>query len=193
MTSRDFVWKKSKCVYTGVGCRPTRGVYRDFVCHRRRPIVNCDENGLSIEIERDYPHPLLILGTIASNVKKKEKKASILHMIQWFTDLIYVTSHRYPYFFSVSPFHSFVLYNTKKYLIKWKIKLQSPIPGGFLFYTKFAVENKANYLVFRVKRVPRKIFGVYPLLHQNIRFYSDAFRNSLPCGLVDSRQTCVIL
>ena len=74
--------KKRKCVYTGVGCRPTRGVYRDFVCHRRRPIVNCDENGLSIEIERDYPHPLLILGTIASNVKKKEKKASILHMIQ---------------------------------------------------------------------------------------------------------------
>ena len=34
-----------------------------------------------------------------------------------------------------------------------------PISGGFLFYVKFAVENKVHYLVFRVQTVPRKIFG----------------------------------
>ena len=34
-----------------------------------------------------------------------------------------------------------------------------PIPGGFLFYTKFAVENKVHYLVFRVQTVLRKVFG----------------------------------
>ena len=34
-----------------------------------------------------------------------------------------------------------------------------PIPGGFLIYTKFAVENKVHYLVFRVQTVLRKVFG----------------------------------
>ena len=34
-----------------------------------------------------------------------------------------------------------------------------PIPRGFLFYTKFDVEIKVHYLVFRVQTVPRKIFG----------------------------------
>ena len=41
-----------------------------------------------------------------------------------------------------------------------------PIPGGFLFNTKFAMESsiakmewKVHYLVFRVQAVPRKIFG----------------------------------
>ena len=34
-----------------------------------------------------------------------------------------------------------------------------PIPRGFLFYTKYAVENKVHYLVFLVQTVPRKIFG----------------------------------
>ena len=33
-----------------------------------------------------------------------------------------------------------------------------PISRGFLFYTKFNVENKVHYLVFRVQTVPRKIF-----------------------------------
>ena len=33
------------------------------------------------------------------------------------------------------------------------------IPGGFLFYTKYAVENKVHYLGFRVQTVPGKIFG----------------------------------
>ena len=41
-----------------------------------------------------------------------------------------------------------------------------PIPGGFLFNTKFDMESsiakmewKVHYLVFRVQAVPRKIFG----------------------------------
>ena len=46
---------------------------------------------------------------------------------------------------------------------RWKLNfwqiMTPPIPGGFLINTKFAMENKVHYLVFRVQAVPRKIFG----------------------------------
>ena len=59
-----------------------------------------------------------------------------------------------------------------------------PIPGGFLFNTKFDMESsiakmewKVHYLVFRVQAVPRKIFGnrrmsVLALVRQKMPFQS---------------------
>ena len=113
MTGRDCVWKNKtkQNKKTRIYRRRVymRGVSR-FCVSSSSPHC-CDENGLSIKIERDYPHPLLILGTIASNVKKKDKKkraSSTLRMIHWL-DLCDVPS--VPLFFSISPLHPFVLYN----------------------------------------------------------------------------------
>ena len=100
MTGRDCVWKNKtkQNKKTRIYRRRVymRGVSR-FCVSSSSPHC-CDENGLSIKIERDYPHPLLILGTIASNVKKKDKKKGLLQLFAWFIGLIYATSPRYPYF-----------------------------------------------------------------------------------------------